>query len=446
MAVFVLDKRKKPLMPCSEKRARLLLERGRARVHRLHPFTIRLTDRTLDESEVTPLRLKIDPGSKTLGLALVREDEQKPEAQVLHLAEVEHKPGLTLRLRSRAQRRRTRRGRKTRYRAPRFQNRTRPAGWLAPSLGARVNNVLPCVARYRKLAPIGSLSVEDARFDTQLMQDPDIQGAASQRGALYGYERWEYLLEKYRRTCQYCDRTDVPLTQDHVIPRSKGGSDRLSNLLPACRRCNQKKGNRSLEEFLSQDPDRLRRIRKRLRAPLRDAAALNSTRRTLAERLRATGLPVETGTGGRTKFNRTERGLPKTHALDALCVGESTPALLRNWRVPVLEIRVVGRGQYQRMIPDRYGFARGHRMRGKRVHGFASGDRVRAEVPRGKYQGRYVGVQVQVRSSGYFDLYGPEGVVAQGIPPATSSSSRGPTGMRTRSAAPRPAIPPATDS
>ncbi|MEE4462203.1 RRXRR domain-containing protein, partial [Azotobacter chroococcum] len=45
MAVYVLDKTGKPLMPCSEKRARLLLARGRARVHRLVPFVIRLTDR-----------------------------------------------------------------------------------------------------------------------------------------------------------------------------------------------------------------------------------------------------------------------------------------------------------------------------------------------------------------------------------------------------------------
>ncbi len=75
MAVLVLDKRKKPLMPCSEKRARLLLERGRARVHRMVPFTIRLVDRLQEDSSLQPVRLKIDPGSKTTGMALVREKE-----------------------------------------------------------------------------------------------------------------------------------------------------------------------------------------------------------------------------------------------------------------------------------------------------------------------------------------------------------------------------------
>jgi len=76
LAVFVLDKRKRPLMPCSEKRARLLLERKRARVHRLVPFTIRLVDRTVETSVVQPVRIKIDPGSRTTGLALVRESEE----------------------------------------------------------------------------------------------------------------------------------------------------------------------------------------------------------------------------------------------------------------------------------------------------------------------------------------------------------------------------------
>ena len=75
MAVFVLDRRKKPLMPCSEKRARIMLERGRARIHRMMPFTIRLVDRLQENSVLQPLRLKLDPGSKTTGLALAREAE-----------------------------------------------------------------------------------------------------------------------------------------------------------------------------------------------------------------------------------------------------------------------------------------------------------------------------------------------------------------------------------
>ncbi|WP_429037977.1 RRXRR domain-containing protein, partial [Aeromonas media] len=72
MSVFVLDKHGKPLMPCSEKRARLLLSRHRARVHRLVPFVIRLTDTRLQDVSLQPLQVKLDPGSKTTGVAVVR--------------------------------------------------------------------------------------------------------------------------------------------------------------------------------------------------------------------------------------------------------------------------------------------------------------------------------------------------------------------------------------
>ena len=75
MSVYVLDKFGKPLMPCSEKRARLLLERNRARIHRLIPMVIRLVDRDVAECELQPLRIKIDPGSKFTGMAVVRESE-----------------------------------------------------------------------------------------------------------------------------------------------------------------------------------------------------------------------------------------------------------------------------------------------------------------------------------------------------------------------------------
>ena len=77
MNVFVLDKDHKPLMPCHPARARKMLKAGRARVHRLHPFTIRLVDRALAESEVQPVLVKLDPGSRETGIAVVREDGKK---------------------------------------------------------------------------------------------------------------------------------------------------------------------------------------------------------------------------------------------------------------------------------------------------------------------------------------------------------------------------------
>jgi RRXRR protein len=91
--VFVLDKHKKPLMPCTPKRARLLLARGRAVVHRVQPFIIRLKERGREESTLQEVALKIDPGSKTTGITLARV-EQTDEGEVhqaLLLAELTHR-------------------------------------------------------------------------------------------------------------------------------------------------------------------------------------------------------------------------------------------------------------------------------------------------------------------------------------------------------------------
>ncbi|MEY2335712.1 RNA-guided endonuclease IscB [Acidithiobacillus ferrianus] len=238
MAVFVLDKRKKPLMPCSEKRARLMLQRGRARVHRMMPFTIRLVDRLQADSVLQPLRLKLDPGSKTTGLALVREWETVDSTTseivraitILMLLELKHR-GHAIRdaLTSRAAFRRRRRG-KLRYRPARFNNRTRAEGWLAPSLQHRVDTTMAWVNRLIRLAPVTALSQELVRFDTQAMQNPEISGTEYQQGTLLGYEVREYLLEKWGRECVYCWAGQSPLEIDHIHPRSKGGSDRVSNL------------------------------------------------------------------------------------------------------------------------------------------------------------------------------------------------------------------------
>ncbi|WNK20169.1 RNA-guided endonuclease IscB [Halomonas piscis] len=179
MAVFVLDKHRQPLMPCSEKRARLLRDRGRAVVHKRYPFTIRLTDRIGGETQA--LRLGIDPGSKTMGLALMREaDGARPDDQqrhVLCLFELVHR-GLQIKkaLEQRAAFRRRRRSRNLRYRAPRFNHRTRSTGWLAPSLQHRVDTVMGWVNWLGRLAPITAISQELVRFDTQKLENPEIRG------------------------------------------------------------------------------------------------------------------------------------------------------------------------------------------------------------------------------------------------------------------------------
>jgi len=388
MHAFVLNRNKNPLTPCRMARARILLARGRAAVFRRSPFTIILKGRTIEGSVVHEHRIKIDPGSKTTGVAIVQEGT----GRVVVAAEIEHRgQAIQAAIKDRRAIRRGRRQRNARYRKPRFDHRTRREGWLPRSLEHRVANVLTWVARLCRLCPITAVSQELVRFDLQNEQHPEISGIAYQQGTLAGYEQREDLLEKYNRTCAYCDKTDVPLQVEHIVPRSKGGTDRVSNLTLACAPCNRRKGNTPVEVFLKKDPERLAKVLRDAKMPLKDATAVNATRWELFRRLQATGLPVECGSGGRTKFNRTTRGLPKTHWLDAACVGASTPEHLGVAGVQPLLVKACGHGKRNRCGTDEQGFPIRHALRSKTYRDFRTGDIVRAVIPNGKHRGTHTG-------------------------------------------------------
>ena len=374
----------------------------------------------MQESELQPLRLKIDPGSKVSGLALVRESKEVnvstgeviTTAHVLNLMELVHRSWLISKKLAARRAMRRRRRRQLRHRASRFNNRTKPQGWLPPSLQHRVDTVIAWVKRLQRWTPIIALSCERVRFDMQQMQNPETSGVEYQQGTLYGYEVREYLLEKWHRQCAYCDVTNVPLQIDHIFPRSKGGSDRVSNLTLACAKCNGKlKGAKDIRDFLARDPKRLASILAHAKAPLRDAAAVNATRNALAKVLTGTRLSVEFASGGQTKYNRTRLGLEKSHAFDALCVGNVQD--VANYVRPTLSIICNGRGSYQRTRLNRFGFPRGYLMRQKHVHGFQTGDLVRANVSSGKNTGVHKG-RVAVRASGSFNIQTKTGAI-QGI-------------------------------
>jgi 5-methylcytosine-specific restriction endonuclease McrA len=405
MFVFVLDKNKNPLNPTHPARARRLLRTGRASVFKRYPFTIILHDKEVENSTVAECRLKIDPGAKTTGLAILRGDV------VIWAAELTHR-GFAIRdaLTTRRQLRRSRRNRKTRRRAARFNNRRRPSCWLPPSLMSRVHNILTWVKRLSKLCPITAISQELVRFDTQKMQNAEISDVEYQQGELAGYEVREYLLAKFNRQCAYCGATDTRLEIDHVHARSRGGSNRVSNLALACHICNQTKGNQDIKEFLSGKPDVLKRVLAKVKQPLADTAAVNATRWMLFEHLKATGLPVETGTGGQTKFNRTRLSLPKTHWTDAVAVGVSTPEQVMVKVTKPLLIKATGYGHRRMCNINKFGFPQVNkkgelaiRSRVKVVRGFQTGDMVRAVVPSGKNAGTHVG-RVTVRATGQFDI------------------------------------------
>lgn len=367
--VFVLDTTRRPLDPVHPGYARLLLTQGKAAVLKRYPFTIVLKQ-TVAYPVLEPLRVKIDPGSQVTGLALVND----ATGEVIFAAELTHRgQDIKHALEKRRAVRRGRRQRKTRYRKPRFQNHRRKNGWLPPSLESRVCNVLLWVQRLRRLCPVTAISQELVRFDLQAMENPEIAGVDYQQGTLAGYEAREYLLEKWDRTCSYCGKGNVPLQIEHIQCRAKGGSNRISNLCLACGACNQTKGTQDITVFLAKKPEALKRIQTQAKAPLKDAAAVNATRWVLYERLKQLGLPVEVGTGGRTKFNRASRGLEKTHWLDAACVGASTPDVLRIEGIIPLFITAQGHGRRQKCNVNAIGFPCSKPKGTKKVKGFQTG-------------------------------------------------------------------------
>ncbi len=382
--VFVVDTNRKPLNPVHPGEARYLLKAGKAAVLKRFPFTI-ILKYAVDQPKLQPLRVKIDPGSRTTGIAVVNDATGK----VLFGAELTHR-GQAIRdaLLSRRGVRRGRRARHTRYRKPRFQNRTRRQGWLAPSLMSRVSNVLTWVKRLQRVCPLAAISQELVRFDLQQVENPEIAGVAYQQGTLAGYETREYLLEKWGRTCAYCAKKNVPLHVEHVVPRAKGGSDRISNLTLACEKCNTAKGTQDIVVFLKKKPAVLKRILAQAKAPLKDAAAVNATRWKLFDGLKALGLSVECGSGGVTKYNRMTRSLEKAHWLDAACVGKSTPVVLDTRGVVPLRIKAVGQGRRQMCVPDKYGFPKQHKERQISFGEYRTGDIVKAITPKGTFSGR----------------------------------------------------------
>ncbi|MGW0595360.1 RNA-guided endonuclease IscB [Streptosporangium sp. NPDC002607] len=409
--MFVLDKHGQPLQPTSPAYARKLLCSGRAVVHRHTPFVIRLKDRTAADSVVAGVQVGIDPGSKHTGLVVFTERDGSRTGR--YALQFDHRGGaIRDKLTARSQYRRRRRSKNLRYRAPRFSNRTKPKGWLAPSLRHRVDTTLSWVVRLTRWAPVAAVHVEKVSFDTHaLSAGKPLEGVEYQQGTLAGYEVREYLLAKWGRACAYCGASGVPLNLDHIHPRSRGGSERVSNLTLACIGCNQAKNATPVQEFLKDRPALLAKILKQAKAPLRDAAAVNTTRWALWRALEATGLPVHTASGGRTKWNRSRTGAPKSHTLDALHVGSLDT--VTTWPFTVLVVKATGRGTYCRTRTDRYGFPRLRLPRTKQVKGFATGDLVRATVPTGKKAGVHAG-RVAVRSTGSFNITTRHGTV-QGI-------------------------------
>lgn len=171
------------------------------------------------------------------------------------------------------------------------------------------------------------------------------------------------------------------------------------------------KGTKDIKVFLAKKLDVLKRVLSQAKRPLKDAAAVNSTRWALFNRLKETGLKIITGFGGLTKFNRIRLQLPKTHFFDAACVG-NTPEISVLANQP-LNIKATGHGSRQMCRTDKFGFPSRYVPQYKFLNGFQTGDIVKAIVTSGKKIGTYTG-RVAVRSTGSFNISATESLI-QGI-------------------------------
>jgi len=402
--VLVIDTNKKPCDPIHPGTARHLLKSGLAAVFRRYPFILILKSESTES--VKEYQLKLDPGSKTTGIALVQGQN------VIFGAELTHRgQAIKASLESRRAIRRNRRSRHTRYRQARFLNRKRSSCWLAPSLQHRVLTTLTWVKKLIKFVTVMGISQELVKFDLQQMEKPEISGVEYQQGELAGYEVREYLLNKWDRKCTYCGVENVPLQIEHIKPKAKGGTNKISNLCLACDSCNKKKGTKDIEVFLKNKPELLNSILGQAKRPLKDAAAVNSTRWALFNALKETGLPIEVSSGGLTKFNRTQLKLPKTHWLDASCVG--VVGKLKILTNKPLLIKSTGHGTRQICGTNKFGFPVRHRTN-KQIHfGFQTGDIVQSVVTFGKKIGKYIG-RIATRKTGIFNISTVNGLV-QGV-------------------------------
>ena len=246
--------------------------------------------------------------------------------------------------------------------------------------------------------PVTLVRVEAARFDTRLMQDAEVSSREYQQGELAGWQLRSYLFHRDGARCAHCGNSRANRYElDHIVPRSRGGTNRVSNLVVSCHDCNVQKGNASVKEFLARSPARLAAVRRIQRSSLSGASQMNIIVPELLRRLDVMVIPVAEYDAYTTSWTRRRLRVGKTHVNDALCIGAPDALTLLPDRKTV--VRSVGHGDRQMLRPaDRHGNPRGqgyrdycalprqrqgyttcpgHRSRRKQVRGIASGDLVR---------------------------------------------------------------------
>lgn len=396
----VLDQNGKPLMPTTRLgKVYRLLKTKKAHIVSYEPFTIQL-DYEPDTHIIQPMTLGVDSGAIHSGYSIANEHREYYSAEVIA------RDDISKRLLNRRMCRQNRRSRKIRYRKPRFNNRkNKRKGWLAPSLQQKVAVQINEIDHLHRYFPIETIIVETAEFDIQKIKNPDISGIEYQQGTLQGYNIRNYLLEKHKRKCFYCEKTVSGFEVEHMLPKSRGGSDRIDNLTLSCHDCNQKKDTLTAEEFIQQTLPAKKATVKLKQLPnekrlFKYMAHMNTTRWVLYNTIKEKYPNVKMTYGYITKYERIQAGLPKAHHIDAKCItGFAT--------VPSIDqtvVKVKMRRHNRRL--HRATFSKGHVRKDAClttvIFGFQLYDLVSFNNHRYYIKGR--------RSSGYFALISVEGL------------------------------------
>ncbi len=301
--VYVQDINGKALMPTQRHgKVRRLLRDGLAVVIMREPFTIRLTyESTAFTQEVS---LGVDAGSQHIGISATTSGRE------LFAAQVELRSDIQKLLATRLESRRTRRNRKTRYRAPRFNNRRRKDNWLAPSIRAKVDGHLKVIRMVNRILPVAKTTIEVAQFDAQKIKNDKIQGVEYQQGEQMGF--WnvrEYVLARDGHKCQHCKgKSKDPILNVHHLESRKTGGDAPNNLITLCETCHKAYHRGEFELKLKRGTS------------LRDAAVMNIMRWAVYKRTRQEFANVRLTYGYVTKHTRISNGIEKSHTADARCI------------------------------------------------------------------------------------------------------------------------------
>ena len=313
--VYVLSQHGQPLMPTeNHAKVRALLKHGKAKVIQRCPFTIQLLYESTTHTQ--KINLGIDAGSKTIGVSATT------DSKVLYESEVVLRNDIVELLSGRRALRNSRRSRKTRYRKPRFDNRKKPDGWLAPSIRQKIETHVTVVGNVMKILPVTKIIVETASFDIQKIKNPEIEGEGYQHGEQLDF--WnvrEYVLFRDGHTCQCCKgKSKDNILNVHHIESRKTGGNAPNNLITLCETC-----HKAYHKGIITLPNEIHRGMR-----FRDAAFMGIMRWAFYDRLKELYNPLGTEVintyGYITKNTRIEHGLPKEHYVDARCISDNPAA------------------------------------------------------------------------------------------------------------------------